>query len=109
MDQITKPSVDRLNNDVSPVEHVNNYFKKFEISTGGISIVETLRFPIDSETSLAPPREILGEILVRFEEILKEDPSPHKPEPRQPASLAAEYRWDGMGWDILSGMTSPPI
>merc|ERR1711953_534511 len=29
---------------------------------------------------------------VRFEEILKEDPSPHKPEPRQPALLAAEYR-----------------
>jgi len=29
---------------------------------------------------------------VRFEEILKEDPSPHKPEPRHPAPLAAEYR-----------------
>ena len=34
IDQISKPSADRVNNDVSPIEHVNNYFKKLKRARG---------------------------------------------------------------------------
>ena len=34
IDQITKPLTDEANTDVSPVEHVNNYFKKLKKARG---------------------------------------------------------------------------
>ena len=34
MDQISKPLAGGVNNDISPVEHVNNYFKKLKRARG---------------------------------------------------------------------------
>ena len=34
MDQISKPSADGINKDISPIEHVNNYFKKLKRARG---------------------------------------------------------------------------